>query len=450
MPAPYGVTPTGFNAKTLAEVRADLVAAARRVFGPAANTDSRARLGQLIDIVSEPLADVWNLGTSLANALNPNAATGQQADFIAALTGTTRKAAAATRVTLYLLGTAGTVVPATSRVGQPGTSALFATNAPATITTVADYAFAPGTSIAYGTLAKNTASNTIWRARNSGALATGTFPVSPGTSFVDGGVTWDLLATGFSAAAEVTADCTVTGAIQAFAGSCTVINSPVAGWSAVTNFLDAVVGNATESDTSMRLRRLLGLASAGKSPVDALRANILKTSGVTTCTIFENTGDVTVSFLPPHSIEALVEGGLDADIRATIFANKAGGIATSGSTSGTVTASDGVGHIIAFSRPTLVPIYTALAVQKDPARFPTDGVTQLQTAVQAAISALTVGADVYATRLAAAAFSVPGVLSATATVGTAPSPAAASVSIDVRSRASNSGSVVVTATDGAP
>ena len=67
MPAPWGVTSTGFNAKTAAEIRADMVASARRVYGPAVNTDSRSRIGQFIDIVAKgrnmPTSKVKELAT---------------------------------------------------------------------------------------------------------------------------------------------------------------------------------------------------------------------------------------------------------------------------------------------------------------------------------------------------------------------------------------------------
>jgi uncharacterized phage protein gp47/JayE len=125
MPAPYGVVSTGFNAKTLAEAKTDVIAAIRRVFGAAANVDSRSRLGQLVDTFSEQYSDVWQLALAVANALNPASATGALLDNLAALTGTIRNPASYSTVTLACLGTAGTVLPISRRASVTGTAAVF-------------------------------------------------------------------------------------------------------------------------------------------------------------------------------------------------------------------------------------------------------------------------------------------------------------------------------------
>jgi uncharacterized phage protein gp47/JayE len=430
MPAPYGVTTTGFNAQTLAEVRDTVVAALRRTFGAQANVDSRSRLGQYTDILSEQLYDVWQLALAVAGALNPGSATGVVLDNLCALTGTTRKVATYSTVTLACVGTAATVLPVGRVASVAGTSARFQTTASATLAVAAAWA----ATTAYSVGDVRSASGALWYATVAGTSGS-TAPTGAGP-VTDGGMTWTRIGTG-AAFALVAAQATVTGAVQGYAGSVATIETPVAGWASVVNVPDAAAGRALETDSELRARRTREIAGIGTSSLDALRAAILKTTGVTSCTVFENTTDATVDSITPHAVEALIEGGLDATVRAAIFASIAAGIETCGGVTGSISDSQGNPHTIKFSRPASVSVYVAVSVTKDASAYPIDGDAKVKAAIVAAGNARGLGIDTVAARLEADVFAaVPGILDVSCAIGTSPTPTTrVTVPISLRQRA---------------
>ena len=92
------------------------------------------------------------------------------------------------------------------------------------------------------------------------------------------------------------------------AGTVTVINSPVPGWTAVTNPTDAIQGIVQDTDTTLRQRRLANLVATSTSPLEGQRAAILAVGGgsvIDNCTVTENTSNTTTGpTAPPHSTHA--------------------------------------------------------------------------------------------------------------------------------------------------
>ena len=123
-----------------------------------------------------------------------------------------------------------------------------------------------------------------------------------------------------------------TGPVQAPAGTLTVIETPVTGWTSVTNPLDAdPVGTNLESDIDFRIRRLEELAIAGRATTEAIKSQVLTVDDVTAVVVFEN--DLFVvdpDDRPPKSVDIVVEGGVIAEIAAKIFDTVAAGILTIG------------------------------------------------------------------------------------------------------------------------
>ena len=425
-----GITPQGWVTKTLGEIRDDLVAGFRSVFGQGVNVDPRSRNGQLIDIMAERLSDVWELGESLAVVFDPFSVGGVLLDNLAALTNTVRKAATKSVVSVVAIGTNGTTIPALRKLSVSGSGKQFENALAVAISNspswVALTPFAAGSIIA--------SSGAIWRASTGGTTAS-TTPSGAGP-FVDGGITWIRLGTGTAHGLGVWT-CTENGPVNAYAGTLTVIDTPVAGWASAINPLDAAVGTNTETDVELRVRRQLEIAGIGTSSIDAIRAQILKVPGVTTCTVFENCTDVSVGGISPHAFEALVEGGDDAAIRAAIF-KKSAGIETVGNVSGFVSDSAGGSHSIKFSRPTSVNIWVSVSLVKDPAVYPLDGDSLVKSAIINAGDARGLGFDVVRSRISGDIFrSVPGVLDvSTVLVNTVASPLLANnISMSVRQRA---------------
>lgn len=359
---PFGVTPQGFSAETLAQVQADLQAALQAQFGQDIDLSAQGPFGQLIGIFAEREATLWQLGQAVYSAAYPDTASASQLDDLCSITGTVRLPATKSTDSAVLLGTAGTVVPSGTVVATTPSGVQFATTATATIAALA--AWAGSTTYGVGALATNDAGKVYSAtAITTGISAVSGGPTGTGTVIIDGGVTWRYV--GISAAAvAVSTAATLTGPLAAPAGSLTTIVNPVSGLAAVVNPLDAVLGTNQETDAALRLRRLLNLSAQGKSPVAAVAAAISKVSGVFSVQVFENPGDVVDGAgRPPHSLEAVVLGGTDSDVATAIWQSKAAGIQTAGSSTQNVTdPSTAVVYPTKFTRPTSVPIYISVTL----------------------------------------------------------------------------------------
>lgn len=223
---------------------------------------------------------------------------------------------------------------------------------------------------------------------------------------------------------EINASAEEAGAIAAPAGSLTVIETPVAGWDSVVNEADATVGNDTETDTELKIRREEEIAVAGRATPDAVRARVLEVEGVTAAVMFENDSDVTdLSGIPPHAFRMTVQGGVDQDIWDALFDSKAAGIRTDGSQVGTVVDSQGFNQTVRFERPTEVDIWVEIDLEVDVNLWPDDGVEESEAAVLAYGNALNIGEDVIVyPDLICSLDAVPGITNVIPRVGTSASP----------------------------
>ncbi|MFZ5440450.1 MAG: baseplate J/gp47 family protein [Myxococcota bacterium] len=443
-----GVTSTGFEAKTTEDLIADLEESFRRVFGKSINVSAEARPGQVVSLMADALAETWAVAEAASSASDPSGAAGVLLDNLAALTGTVRLVATRSTVTLVAVGTPGTFLATGRRASVSDTTTVFETTADATLSSPS--AWLATTLYAAGAFIQS--SGSVWVAvvgGTSGSIA----PSGVGPTFDDGSVRWQRLGTGLGYAL-VPAQATVTGPLQGFAGSITTIETPVAGWNAVNNLLDAAPGRNLETDPELRVRRQREIAGIGTSPQPALQAQLLRVAGVTSCTVFENTADVTVDGVPPHAVECLIEGGADAELRSAIFAGVAAGIETAGGVSGSVTDSAGNPHTVKFSRPASVSLWVKVTLTKNPAEYPLDGDAQVAAAIVTAGNARGLGVDVVASRIAGDIFkAAPGVLDVTAVlIGTSNPPiSSATVGVSLRQRASfDTSRVTVVATNGVP
>lgn len=203
------------------------------------------------------------------------------------------------------------------------------------------------------------------------------------------------------------------------AGTITVIVNPgAAEVTAVTNPDEFIGGRERETDEEFRDRYYQSVDYAGGVNADAIRGAILQeVEGVYSAIVNENDTDETDDEgLPPHSIEAIVYGGLDADIARVIFDRKAAGIQTHGTVTNQVQSVSGIMYTIKFSRPTLVPVYirvTGLVTDVD--KFPVDGDDQIKQALidyigEDVTGGTSIGETVYFNRLYQVVYTVPGVI----------------------------------------
>lgn len=146
------------------------------------------------------------------------------------------------------------------------------------------------------------------------------------------------------------------------AGTVSVIVNPsaVPGITAVNNESAITGGRIKETTAEFRQRYYESVDYSGGVNADAIRAALInEVEGVSGALVYENdTDENNVTYnLPPHSIEAVVYGGLDEDIAKAIYGRKSGGIQTVGSETVNVMTASGQQIPINFSRPTPKKIY---------------------------------------------------------------------------------------------
>lgn len=454
----YGLTADGLVIKSLATIRDDISSALRAAFGVSIDLGDLSIFGVIVGIIAERLSQLWELVEAAYSAGDSTKATGKALEALSALTGTTRPEAESSTVTLTLTGDPTTLIQAGKQANTASTSdpQNFATQADATL--VALDAYVENT--AYSVGARVTNSNRAYQCITAGTSSTdgSGAPVTTAADIgPDGTVHWTYLGEG-TAAADVATLSVSTGAITGLARDITGIATPVTGWSGVINLLDAVPGRDVGTDDELRTLRDEEITSAGSGTADAIRAQLLKITGVTAVTVFTNLTDTTdANGVPPHAIECLVSGGADQDIGNLLESEVPAGIVTYADAGGTpvsvtVVDEENVSHTINFSRPTPVTIYVIVNLSKDPSTYPADGNTQVQAAiVNAAAKVEVTGKDVVASWVGAQAFQVAGVLDVTSTlIGTAPSPGASTtISITDRQIAFfESTNITVNAADG--
>ena len=340
------LTATGLSIDTLEDRIAAVSALLRSAISPNLDLSPDQPSGQIVRILCERTQSVLELVRSVHSGFDPDAASGDALTALGVLTGTQRRAATEGHVTLTCnLDGATTLTGGVSAASVAGD---------ATNRWVLDTTY--------------------------------TSPAGPAGNY--------FLA--FTAENP--------GAIQAVAGTITVIATPTVGWNTVTNAVDATEGLAEETDTALRLRRELELAIGGSTSVDAIQAELSQLVGMIEATVLENDSDVTVDGIPPHAFEAIVWDGAapavaDADIAETIFRSKAAGIRAWGSTLVTPAYVDDQGnsHAIRFTRADDLRIKVEVTLTHDASYI---GNALVKAAIVAAAAAFfTVGDDVFRSRI---------------------------------------------------
>lgn len=374
----FGLTPTGFNPKTTDDIVAEIGAALRANIDPTLDTSAESVIGQFIAAFAVQTRSTWELGGAAYSARDPGAAANAQLEAVCALTGTKRRAKTKGRVTLRLQLTNGTTVTvgAVAQVsGQPE-------NRWVTLATVT-----------------NSSGVTDWF--------------------------------------EVEAEAQTAGVYRANAHAITVIATPVSGWLAVDNNLDAAAGTDDEKDPALRARRDAELSRPGSTTLPAVRAELLELVDddgealLVAAVVQANTSSVTDSEgRPPHSVEAIVQfapGLAGAPLAAArqavadqLFASVAAGIGTFGQQSATVLDPQGDPQTVRWNEPTEVPVWVEISLSVDPETYVGDAA--VQQAVLDFGDTLALGDDVVRNRLLCAVLDLAGVRDVLAlTLGTSAS-----------------------------
>jgi hypothetical protein len=357
-----GLTPQGFVAKTVAEIIAELQAAQKSTVDGSLNTSATGVLANVNMAIALQLAACWEAVAEVYDAHDPASAEGIAADANGSLVGVPRLPATKALVTLHLTMAPNTLVPTGSVVSDPTRpSVRFVTLADAITATTA-------------------------------------------TSY------------------DVAAAAETAGALTAGANTLTKIESPVSGWTAVTNPLTAIPGRNVETDEEYRIRQAELRATSQGSTLEGIVADVRLLPNVITATGSENVTDAIVNTLPPHSFEIVVSGGVDDAIAQSIWRNKPAGIETFGSTTVTITDTEGVTHFVRFTRPTqkIVNINYAATTNASYVPLSIRAALELASVDPTDPAHFGIGLPVYLVRLLAIASEVVGVVNVTLDFALAP------------------------------
>ena len=305
------ITQHGYQAPTVEEITAQIAQAQKNIF-PDLVLDHSSPDQQLNGLMAEAIIVGYELAAGIYNGLDPRTASGIMLDRVSLLTGTKRREARPSRSSVALNGAPGAKVPKGTRLSASSI---------------------PGSEY-----------NTEWDAVIG----------SKGVGIV-------AIISTKSADEDIPA------------GAVDTIETPVNGLNTVSNPAKGQNGRERETDSHLRVRRELTLASRSTGILESIYAGLYSTTGVKQARVFENSTDtVDTDGIPPHSIMCIVDGGKDEDIINAIMTKKSLGAGTHGSITKDWIDSHGFGHVTKFSRPIRVPIFVKVTVDKKTPQFESD------------------------------------------------------------------------------
>ena len=379
-----GLTPAGFTAKRLPELKTDIEGRLREAFG---DPDLREEsiYGQLTGIQAELFALLWSLSEDVYGSQYPDTATGNSLDLVCSLTGVVRIPATPTQVTALAFGEPGTVLLAGRSARNPRTGDTFRSTEDVTISL---------DSARDVTIGLNAVLDEVYTVTIGGTDYTFSAGGNTEAEILDGlaaaivrpGVTADVDDAGVRIISDQPIAFAVTSNIDVLevgadvpmlavevgpkllpVGALTEIVTAVSGWSRVTNLDPGITGTNRETDAQLRARRERSIQITATNTLDAITARLLQTPLVTDVRVYENTGvETDATGTPRQHIWVVVEGGADQDVAQTIYNARAGGIGLRGEELvEVISPQTGRSYPVFFDRPTyqdveILVIYTAL------------------------------------------------------------------------------------------
>ena len=359
----FGMTETGFKPKRLADILESINEKLSNVTDPDTgekpfvNETSDGVLAQITSILAEELSICWEQAYLASVQYDPASSSGAALRGLVQINGINPSYGSKTQIPMTLSGTAGTVIPAGSRISNVDGTEVYQTTTTVTIG-------------------------------------------SSGTTIVN-------------------ATCIETGPKNPAANTIISIQTPIFGWSSATNGAATSLGTDADTDTQLHIKQERATAATSYRQVDAIIAGIIGVSGVTFARLYVNNKNTTdEKGIAPKTIAAVVVGGEDEDI-ANVLRLKAGsldGFQGNLSTPIVYTGPLGDTQTIDFYRPTEVPIYVDVDITvTNSAAYPENAEELIKQAIidyavydQSGMAGFPPGADVVLSRIYTPINSVPG------------------------------------------
>ena len=420
-----GLTPDGFKAKRLTDVKSDLEQRLVEAFG---DPDLREEsvYGQLVGIHSELAALLWALAEEVYASQYPDTATGVSLDHVASLTGVVRIPATPTQVDAVAYGQPNTLLPSGREAENPRTDDVYRSFEDVTISNEAavhavivvdtveddDYTITvDGTD--YTFTASGDTEQQILTGMNGALASSGvTRTLGPEALTLTRDAAMDISLSGnleFDEVGTVLPMRAVNaGAKLLPTGALTEILTNVTGWGRIDNIQPGVTGTDRETDAQLRARRERSTRILGRQTLPAIESRLRAIPLVQDVSLTANDGEVTDAFgTPRQHIWAVLEGGEADDIGEVLFSTVAAGIGYRGNEL-VIVKSDVTGkeYEVRFDRPTYIDPDVTVEYERL-SNFPDDGEDRIIAALTGKV--LRLGEKLVTSRLYTPVNTVQGV-----------------------------------------
>jgi uncharacterized phage protein gp47/JayE len=325
----FGVNPTGFKLKRLADIREDVQARLNLITDPVSGETLQVDLQeddplvQAINATLDEIALVHQIAQEAYNQFDPSRSTGSAFQGLIQLNGITLREGTFSRAPITITGDANTIIPQGSQISNTARTVTFQTES--------EYTIGVG-----------------------------------GT--VDG----------FATAIEI-------GSVQAAINTLTNILNPVTGWSTVTNTAAATVGTDPETEAEARQRRNRSTENPSVTIVEAIRSNIAALDGVSFARVYvNNTITTDARGFIGKSIAPVVVGGDQREIAEVLLLRTPAGIRYNGDVNETFIDAQGSLTTVSFYRPTEIRVIVQVDVDRvDLSQFPSNGEQLIKDNIEA-------------------------------------------------------------------
>lgn len=422
----YGTTETGFRIKRFDTILAEINADQSEGFGVQVGANTRSFLNVMNTSVADKLAELWEVAADIYHNLSPMSAEGAQLDNAVQFGGTTRESPRSTYYPIHCECTEGITLDANTLIESDTNPAIkFLSSEQKTISrsafnkakvkVVSLQAGAAYTVALNGTLYSYSCKQSDGPGEVLGGIQAlinadelGAFTASLDSENVllvieatDVESENAMLLTDNLTTESVTAIINFAseepGEVSLPNGAITRIVTAPTGFLSCTNLCGYIAGRLLETDVELRQSYADKIYNRSSRMTDSIRSAILANCpGVTAAQVYENrTNETDDAGRPPHSIEAVVDGGSNSDIAEQILATSAGGITTYGSVSVDVPGEDDDVIEVCFNRPSYIYCWFKVTLTISKASLvPTNYAELVETAISEAMDALGTGEDV--------------------------------------------------------
>lgn len=422
----YGITETGLRIKRFDTILSEINAFQTEGFGVQVGANTRSFLNTLNTSVADKIAELWELGADIYHNLSPMSAEGAALDNAVQFGGNSREKARSTYYPIHCECTEGITLDEETLIESDTNPAIKFLSAEERTISRSSFNKAKVKVV-------STQPGEAYTVALNGTLYSYTCKAQDGPEAILGGLR-DLIladeAEAFTAsvdgenvllvieAADVESENSMlltdnlttesVTAIISFAseepgevslpnGAITKIVTAPTGFLSCTNLCGYVAGRLLETDVELRQSYVDKIFSRSSRMTDSIRSAILANcAGVTAAQVYENrTNETDSEGRPPHSVEAVVDGGSNSDIAEQILATVSAGITTYGSVSVDVPGEDDDMIEVCFNRPIYIYCWFKVTLTISKASLvPANYAELVETAIVDAMSQVENGEDV--------------------------------------------------------